>query len=49
MSPASVGGEHLNIATDKGVSVNGAHVTKADIECTNGVIHVIDAVLMPKA
>ena len=49
MSPASVGGEHLNIATDQGVSVNGAHVTKADIECTNGVIHVIDAVLMPKA
>jgi len=49
MSPASVGGEHLHIATDHGVTVNGAHVTTADIECTNGVIHVIDAVLMPAA
>jgi uncharacterized surface protein with fasciclin (FAS1) repeats len=47
MSPASVGGEHLYITTDHGVSVNGAHVTQADIECTNGVIHVIDTVLMP--
>ena len=49
MSPASVGGEHLRIATDHGVTVNGANVTTADIECTNGVIHVIDAVLMPAA
>lgn len=49
MTPASAGGEHLHIATDHGVTVNGAHVTKADIECTNGVIHVIDTVLLPKA
>lgn len=49
MTPASVGGEALHIATDHGVTVNGATVTKADIECTNGVIHVIDTVLMPKA
>ena len=31
-----------------GVQVNGAHVTQADIATTNGVIHVIDAVIMPK-
>jgi uncharacterized surface protein with fasciclin (FAS1) repeats len=31
-----------------GVHVNGAKVVKADIEATNGVIHVIDAVIMPK-
>ena len=49
MSPASVNGEHLHIATDHGVTVNGAHVTTADIECTNGVIHVIDTVLLPSA
>jgi uncharacterized surface protein with fasciclin (FAS1) repeats len=49
MSPASVNGEHLHIATDHGVTVNGAHVTTAGIECTNGVIHVIDAVLLPSA
>jgi uncharacterized surface protein with fasciclin (FAS1) repeats len=49
MSPASVNGEKLTITTDHGVTVNGAKVTKADIACTNGVIHVIDTVLMPKA
>ena len=30
-----------------GVKVNGANVTKADIETDNGVIHVIDTVLIP--
>ncbi len=49
MSPASVNGEHLKITVDHGVHVNGAKVTKADIACTNGVIHVIDTVMMPKA
>lgn len=48
MTPASVGGENLDIATDGGVSVNGAKVVTADIDCSNGVIHVIDTVLMPK-
>jgi transforming growth factor-beta-induced protein len=27
--------------------VNGANVVKTDIECSNGVIHVIDAVVLP--
>jgi uncharacterized surface protein with fasciclin (FAS1) repeats len=31
-----------------GVHVNGAHVKKADIAATNGVLHAIDAVIMPK-
>ncbi len=31
------------------VKVNDAQVVKADIECTNGVIHVIDSVLLPPA
>jgi uncharacterized surface protein with fasciclin (FAS1) repeats len=30
------------------VGVDGAHVVKADVAASNGVIHVIDAVLMPK-
>ena len=31
-----------------GVHVNGAHVKQADIAATNGVLHAIDAVMMPK-
>jgi uncharacterized surface protein with fasciclin (FAS1) repeats len=49
LSPASVNGEELNVDGTSGVTVNGAKVTSADIACTNGVIHVIDTVLMPKA
>jgi uncharacterized surface protein with fasciclin (FAS1) repeats len=49
LSPASVNGEALNVDGTHGVTVNGAKVVTADIECTNGVIHVIDTVLMPKA
>ena len=30
------------------LTVNGANVVKADIDCSNGMIHVIDAVLIPK-
>jgi len=45
---ASVEGEHLHVDGTHGVTVNGAKVTSADIECTNGVIHVIDTVLLPK-
>jgi uncharacterized surface protein with fasciclin (FAS1) repeats len=38
----------LTIAVDEGkVKINTATVTETDIECTNGVIHVIDAVLLP--
>ncbi|MBZ0235953.1 MAG: fasciclin domain-containing protein [Deltaproteobacteria bacterium] len=41
------GGE-LAIDTSSGVKVGGATVVKADIMASNGVIHVIDTVLMPK-
>jgi uncharacterized surface protein with fasciclin (FAS1) repeats len=47
LMPASVQGEKLKVDGTSGVTVNGAKVTKADIGCTNGVIHVIDAVLLP--
>lgn len=48
LSPASVNGEALDVDGTDGVTVNGAKVVSADIACTNGVIHVIDAVLLPK-
>ena len=35
-------------AKDKGVTIGSAKVLKTDIKCTNGVIHVIDTVLMPE-
>ena len=47
LSPASVNGEALTVDGTDGVTVNGAKVVSADIACTNGVIHVIDAVLLP--
>ena len=34
--------------TDAGVMVNDSKVVKTDIECSNGVIHVINKVLLPK-
>jgi uncharacterized surface protein with fasciclin (FAS1) repeats len=48
LSPASVNGEALSVDGTDGVTVNGAKVVTADIACTNGVIHVIDTVLLPK-
>ena len=35
--------------SDAGVMVDKAKVVKTDIQCTNGVIHVIDSVIMPAA
>ena len=48
-SAKTVQGGALNIkAAGGGVMINGAHVTKADITTSNGVIHVIDSVLLPE-
>jgi len=44
----TVQGSELSIATTGGVTVDEAKVTKTDIVADNGVIHVIDSVLMPK-
>ncbi|MEO7335299.1 MAG: fasciclin domain-containing protein [Caldimonas sp.] len=47
-SAKTVNGSSLSISTKDGVKLNGAStVVKTDIECTNGVIHVIDSVLLP--
>jgi uncharacterized surface protein with fasciclin (FAS1) repeats len=41
-------GGRITIDAAKGLRINGANVVKADIPASNGVIHVIDTVLMPK-
>lgn len=43
----SVAGIPLDITVGSGVTVNGANVVAADIEASNGVIHVVDQVLLP--
>ena len=47
-SATAVSGDSIAIATHAGgVTVDHAHVVKTDIIATNGVIHVIDAVILP--
>ena len=48
MMAATVQGDEVTIGTMGGVTVDGANVVTADIEASNGVIHVIDGVIMPK-
>jgi uncharacterized surface protein with fasciclin (FAS1) repeats len=49
-TPATVNGQEVDVVVRDGkVFVNGAQVVSADIVASNGVIHVIDGVLMPKA
>lgn len=46
----TVNGQRVDVKVDGGqVSIDQAHVVKADIACSNGVIHVIDQVLLPTA
>ena len=45
----TVNGQQVSIKLSYGkVSVDGANVTAADVEADNGVIHVIDTVILPK-
>ena len=44
----TVQGSELTVTTAGGVQVDGAKVVKADIVADNGVIHVIDTVVIPK-
>lgn len=47
-SAKTVEGSSVTISTAMGrVMINEATVTKADIACSNGIIHVIDAVILP--
>jgi len=55
LQPGSVDAETLEGSTVEitvaggGVTVNGANVIQADVDASNGVIHVIDAVILPPA
>ena len=46
-SATTVEGSNVKIDASNGVKINESMVTKADIAADNGVIHVIDTVLMP--
>lgn len=44
---ATVQGQTVKLSTMGGVTVNGANVISADVMASNGVIHAIDAVILP--
>jgi uncharacterized surface protein with fasciclin (FAS1) repeats len=44
----TVQGSEITLSTSGGVMVDNAKVVKTDVEASNGVIHVIDTVIMPK-
>ncbi|WP_170381259.1 fasciclin domain-containing protein [Ruegeria atlantica] len=44
----TVQGDRLSVNAKNGVKVNGAEVVQADIVTSNGVIHVVDAVIIPE-
>ncbi|HEX4935669.1 MAG TPA: fasciclin domain-containing protein, partial [Gemmatimonadaceae bacterium] len=46
-SIATVGGGTLAVSTAGGVKVNASNVVLTDVSASNGVIHVIDTVLLP--
>ena len=49
MKAKTAGGYEVDVVVGSGgVTVEGAKVIATDIECSNGVIHVIDTVIMPK-
>jgi uncharacterized surface protein with fasciclin (FAS1) repeats len=49
-TPMTVNGSPLDVVVRGGkVYVNGVNVVTADVQASNGVIHIIDAVLLPKA
>lgn len=47
-SVATLNGQKIKVDLSSGVKINESKVTKADISGTNGVVHVIDRVLLPK-
>ena len=47
MTAATVNGANITITLEGGAKVNGANIVAADVAATNGVIHVIDAVILP--
>lgn len=48
MSAKTVNGQSVTVSLKGGVTINGKKVKKADVKASNGVVHAIDAVLIPK-
>ena len=48
MTATTVQGGDLTVDLSDGVKINDATVTSADIEASNGVIHVVDTVILPE-
>jgi len=46
--PTFLDDQTLDVVVDGGVFVNGAEVVVADVHATNGVVHIVDAVLIPQ-
>lgn len=44
----TVNGQSLEVSANGGPKVSGANIVATDIEARNGVIHVVDAVLLPR-
>ena len=49
MTAGTVNGAEISVSLADGVQINEANVTAADIEASNGVVHVIDQVILPPA
>ena len=47
MEAETVNGAKVTITTANGAQVNGANVVMADVEASNGVVHVVDQVILP--
>ena len=43
----TVEGSPVHISTANGAKIENANIVTTDIECSNGIIHVIDAVILP--
>ncbi|QLC50961.1 fasciclin domain-containing protein [Methanolobus zinderi] len=43
----TVSGNNLKISSNGGIKVDTARIIESDIECTNGIIHAIDEILVP--
>lgn len=48
LNAETAGGATVHVDGADGVTVDGAKVVTADIACSNGIIHVIDTVILPK-
>lgn len=47
MTAETVEGSTITVDLSNGVKINNANVVKADIKASNGVVHIIDSVIMP--